>query len=118
MSEYPWGIENMMLAQHDQPCDCAICDEIHFNRESRRKERKSISVLQEALAKTQVALHVSESQRTELWIERGLLSERKRNELLFAENQRMKEALQKIAHCNEPYPLSFCMNTARAALEI
>jgi predicted RNase H-like nuclease (RuvC/YqgF family) len=40
MSEYPWDIENMMLAQHDQPCDCAICDQIHFNRETRRRKRK------------------------------------------------------------------------------
>ena len=36
MSEYPWDIENMMLAQHDQPCDCAICDEIHMNRAIRK----------------------------------------------------------------------------------
>ena len=41
MSEYPWDIENMMLAQHDQPCDCAICDEIHFNRETRRQKRRT-----------------------------------------------------------------------------
>lgn len=36
MSEYPWDIENMMLAQHDQPCDCAICDDIHRAREARK----------------------------------------------------------------------------------
>ena len=36
MSEYPWDIENMMLAQHNQPCDCAICDEIHRTREIRK----------------------------------------------------------------------------------
>jgi hypothetical protein len=36
MSEYPWDFENMMLAQHDQPCDCAICDEIHRAREARK----------------------------------------------------------------------------------
>ncbi|MDD2898971.1 MAG: hypothetical protein PHI31_09690 [Desulfuromonadaceae bacterium] len=41
MSEYPWDIENMMLAQHEQPCDCAICDEIHFNRETRRQKRRT-----------------------------------------------------------------------------
>lgn len=41
MSEYPWDIENLMLAQHDQPCDCAICDEIHFNRETRRQKRRT-----------------------------------------------------------------------------
>lgn len=28
-----------MLSQHNQPCDCAICDQIHFNRETRRKKR-------------------------------------------------------------------------------
>jgi len=41
MSEYPWDIENTMLAQHEQPCDCAICDEIHFNRETRRQKRRT-----------------------------------------------------------------------------
>lgn len=47
MSEYPWDIENMMLAQHDQPCDCAICDEIHFNRETRRNRRKGFDPVKE-----------------------------------------------------------------------
>lgn len=36
MSEYPWDIEGMMLAQHNQPCDCAICDEIHRARAVRK----------------------------------------------------------------------------------
>ena len=40
MSEYPWDFENNILAAHDQPCDCAICDEIHFQREMRKKRRK------------------------------------------------------------------------------
>ena len=42
MSEYPWDFENMVLEQHDQPCDCAICDEIHFQRLMRRKRREEM----------------------------------------------------------------------------
>lgn len=42
MSEYPWDIENMMLAQHEQPCDCAICDDIHMARLMRRKRREAV----------------------------------------------------------------------------
>lgn len=42
MSEYPWDFENMVLRQHDQPCDCALCDEVHFQREMRKKRMKEI----------------------------------------------------------------------------
>lgn len=41
MSEYPWDIENMILEQHNQPCDCAICDDIHMARAMRRKRREA-----------------------------------------------------------------------------
>lgn len=47
MSEYPWDMENMILAQHEQPCDCAVCDEIHFDRETRRNNRKRNSSINE-----------------------------------------------------------------------
>lgn len=42
MSEYPWDFENMVLGEHDQPCDCALCDEIHFNRAIRKKRMKEM----------------------------------------------------------------------------
>ena len=43
MSEYPWDFENNILAAHDQPCDCAICDEIHFQRLMRKKRRTDMN---------------------------------------------------------------------------
>lgn len=98
MSEYPWDMEEMFLAQHKQPCDCAICDDIHFNRESRRLLRKAKL---DDIQRLTIALKVVEQQRDDKWIEVGLMSERKRNDLLFAENERLKEKIKaQDAKCN------------------
>jgi SMC interacting uncharacterized protein involved in chromosome segregation len=42
VSSFPWDYENDILADHKQPCDCAICDEIHFQRLMRKKRRKEM----------------------------------------------------------------------------
>ena len=68
MSEYPWDIENMMLEQHDQPCDCAICDEIQMNRAIRgsRMKDKSFSVTdKETIAEYKQALQRAKKERDE-----------------------------------------------------
>lgn len=101
MSEYPWDMENMVLAQHEQPCDCAICDEIHFNRESRRLRRKSNRESLDEIQKLTIALKVAEQQRDDRWIEVGLMSEQRRNDLLYAENETLKAKIQEQnAKCN------------------
>lgn len=101
MSEYPWDMENIILAQHEQPCDCAICDEIHFNRESRRLRRKNNRESLDEIQKLTIALKLSEQQRDDWWIKTGLMSERRRNDLLYAENEKLKAKIQEQdAKCN------------------
>lgn len=90
MSEYPWDMENMVLAQHEQPCDCAICDEIYYNREVRRNRKKSVL---DEVTRLKAALDVAERQRDDKWIESGLLSEMRRNDLLNADIKRLQQDL-------------------------
>ena len=90
MSEYPWDIENMMLGQHDQPCDCAICDEIWYNREVRRNRRKNTL---DEVTRLKIALDVAERQRDAKWVETGLQSEMRRNDLLNADIKRLQQDL-------------------------
>lgn len=66
MSEYPWDLENRMLHQHEQPCDCAICDEIHFQRESRRQRRKGQLDPQKRIDQLQNDLHSIQLHANEL----------------------------------------------------
>lgn len=61
---------------------------------------EQIETLNEALAKAQTALHVSESQRTDKWIETGLMSELKRNDLLYAENEQLKRDYESLKEEN------------------
>lgn len=112
MSEYPWDIENMMLGQHDQPCDCAICDEIYFNRETRRQRRKGQL---EEVEKLKISLKVAEQQRDDRWIEVGLMSEQRRNDLLYAENEKLKA---KIQEQNEKCNIYKCMERKDLKLHI
>ena len=98
MSEYPWDMENMVLAQHDQPCDCAICDEIWYNREVRRNRKKNVL---DEVTRLKTALDVAERQRDDAWIKSGLLSEQRRNDLLYTENEKLKAKIQEQnAKCN------------------
>ena len=93
MNEYPWYIENMMLSQHDQPCDCVICDQIHMAREMRRKYRRPVTNCDKLHSCAQVDCPYCEIDRL-----------RELNTKLLTEKCELKADLEKqVRNCNEAW---------------
>ena len=133
MSEYPWDIENMMLSQHDQPCDCLICDQIHMARAMRRKYRESVTNCDKLHSCAQVDCPYCEIDRlrevnTKLLTENSGLKATVKQVEQSAINLhevwgRYRDALHIIAHTGVSgmswqYDYEKCVNIAKEALEI